>query len=244
MGYYSAYNALLNANNSGDSNYHREHIKQVVEKYFDTSSNVYTIQRKTRNTNTFTDIDVRLTTPYEIVSNNKMKDDFFQILFKDFDYQANLGDIFEFNNNRWMVIKTSNIKSVTNSCLVQRCNIQLKFTTSTPLSSNIITIDGIADNTMNGVKDDRYIMLPNNQLLVSIPYDDNSLLIKSKVKPTRFILGNPKNCWVVEAIDSISNIRNDLNSSIQNGFIQLRLKESQISTKDRVDLNVAWQDYF
>ena len=83
--------------------------------------------------------------------------------------------------------------------------------------------------------------------MVRIPYDANSSKIKYTIgQGTRFILGNPIQAWQCIGIDSVSGVRNTVDSSTDtNGFVELRLKLVAIdNVRDDLINFIAWQNYF
>jgi hypothetical protein len=256
---FESYNAYLTYNtliSSSPVEYFQGHLQAIADSVFEISSNIYTVKHRTKLTDEYsssheqwTDIRARLVVPFEIKQLSMIKDDFFHIIFKDFNYQVYLGDVFEFQNYRWLVINTSKISSITNSVLVQRCNAKLRFTTSTPLNTNIIEVDGCANKyIMRGLKEEQFIILPENKLNVQIPNDINGRKIKYTDRGgTRFLLGNPFQNWKTTSFDNITMNRTTNNNlaSENSGIIKLQLELSEINTgMDDLVNGIAWQEYF
>jgi hypothetical protein len=251
---YSAYEAYLSMNNSLAStptNYFKEGLQAIVDTQFEYASNYYIVKHKDRINNTWSNIGVRLTKPFSIKNSDSLKDDHFQVIFKDADYVVYLGDMFEFEGYRWMVTDTSNINTVSNSVMIQRCNVQLKFVnSSTPVMPSYIgdynIIDGIAEMKIRDMNEDKYFLLPTNQMMVKIPNDVNGKKIKSTQSAgTRFIFGTTPQAWRTISIDSISEIRKtyyDDAPDDYNGIINLRLQLDAINpTTDNTTLGLARQ---
>jgi hypothetical protein len=249
---YSAYLSVCASPNTPTQQY-KNQLQAMANQMFDVSSNHYIVKHRKRIDTVaqalapeWIDVGVRLVTPFEIKQTNLIKDDFFNIIFKDFDYPVFLGDIFEFNRFRWMVVNTSNIKSTTNSVLVQRCNVVLKFTEQEPLNSDVIEIDAIANKfIINSLKDEQFITLPDNKLSVMIPNDFYGIKVKSTDKGgTRFLLGKPYKNWRTTSFDNILLSRTS-RDNIVSGIIKLQIELSEINTgMDDLVNGVAWQDYF
>ncbi|MBW3020720.1 hypothetical protein KY334_05465, partial [Candidatus Woesearchaeota archaeon] len=191
----------------------KDDLQTVANEGFEISSNYYVIKHIKRinslddfTTPVKTDIGVRLVTPYDIKQKTLIKDDFFKVIFKDFNYAVNLGDVFEFNNYKWIVISTSNIKSITNSVLIQRCNVTLKFTEQSPLTTNILTIPAVANKyIIDDLKNEQFILLPDTELDIIIPNDFLGRKIKWTDKGgTRFLLGSPYQNWKTTSYDNIT----------------------------------------
>ena len=251
---YKYYQASRQTVPPSGQNLYRYHLQQIVNAEFENASDIYYIKRYDRITKAWEDITIRSTMPYEITKLSNMRDDYRKFIFKDLSKAIYLGDTFDFNGHRWMAVDLGRIESPTSSAIVQRCNIQLNFTTATPLTSNIITLDAIAQNILLDTKTDVFIPLPAGEINVYVPVCDDARKIKFAPKPTRFLLGLSGNSinnihnYVVQNIDYISHVRQLTGEEADtdvNGFIAIRLKQSQSnSSKDNLSLRVAWQDYF
>jgi hypothetical protein len=93
-------------------------------------------------------------------------------------------------------------------------------------------------------------MLPDDQMMVKIPNDSDGRLLRiNNNGGTRFILGNPAQCWSCVAIDSITDVRttaeeipNDLNGIIN---IKLSNKTAPINkAMDNLSLGLAKQNCY
>lgn len=247
---YNSYNAMLSITSSTPTDYFLELQQNINDNVFDMSTDYVTVKVKDRDTGIYSSLGVRILSVFK-ESSTIVHDDHKKIVFKDINYNVKLGDIFEFDNFRWMVISTNTKKVAQSYCSVQRCNMQLRFTASTPLTTNIITIDGIASNTIGGNDETPIIVLPVGTIEVRIPNDSNAKKIRYTPKPTRFLLGNQDwqgkyQNWIVENIDSITNVKRTIEtvSDDSNGFIKIRLKLAQLNPKDDHVNIVAHQDYF
>lgn len=243
---YESYNAYLSIAQSTSADYYKDSQQKFLDQQFPNAITYKSIQKLDRTTGEATSLNVRVVKPFDIGTEDKTySDDYCQILFGDLDDTAYLGDMFVFDNYRWLTIETKVVSSVFKSCLVKRCNAELYFTASTPLSSNIITLYGVADVRLNDTVDEQYKITPKAYMNLQIPNSDNAKLIKYDTKRgTRFLLGNPVQAWQVVNIDSITNVKNNTSGSDVDGFIVLRLNQVQIHPDDDTDNMVAWQLYF
>lgn len=224
-------------------------MQAIVNDQFNISSDYYVILKKDRDTDVFTDIGVRITSWYTPTSADLViHDSIKKIIFKDLSEQILLGDIFEFEGYRWMVIITDNIASITQSCAVQRCNIQLKFIDSTadvmpatPVNT-IYTVDGIADVKVYIPIENRYLLLPSDNMAIRIPNNATTRKIKDAPKGTRFLFGNPVRAWRTVAIDSITETYVNIDTDEVNGLISLKLQLDAINRSiDNVTVKLAKQ---
>jgi len=226
----------------------RDDLQQVVNKGFENASDYFVIKKKNRTNGKWENIGVRLTFPYKIKEQSTIKDDYRTILFKDPNITLNMGDLYSFNNYYYLCVDVGKQESPTASCLVQRCNVELKWTTSsTPVMPStplpIITVYGVATQKIVDPSEDKFILLPNNTLMVTIPNEADGRLIKDSPKGTRFIIGDK--AWKVVAVDNISGIRTTYGSTTptsDNGVIKLRIQSEQInSQRDNVASGIAQQ---
>jgi len=259
---YSSYRAYLNSHNNNvltPTQQFKNNLQQISNDTFEIASNYYIVKHHARVTDSLlaatpsvastpitTDVGVRLSTLLSIQRLTAIKDDFLKVTFKDFDYDVQLGDIFEFNSHRWLVVNTSVETSVTASALLQRCNLQLKFTEDEPLDTDIMVIDAVSSKyAMEELRDGQFIKLPDNKVEVWVPHNAIGRKIHNSYGGgTRFLIGDPYSNWMTTSYDSISRNRTDLDGNTQ-GIIRLELELSSINTGlDDLTNGVAWQDYF
>jgi len=250
---YTSYNAILSVTTTTSSTpteYFKELQQYINNDMFDMTSDYKVVKVKDRTTGLYSDLGVRVV-PQHKKGLTSINDDVKEIIFKQIDYAIKLGDIFEFDNFRWMVLDTNSKSTMQSYCRIQRCNTQLRFTEATPTGFNTIVIDAIAENKIGGNDNSPVIILPVGVLNVKVPNDSNSKKIRLAPKPTRFLLGNQDwngkyQNWIVEMIDSISNVKRTIEtiSSDSDGFLEIRLKLAQSSPKDNHTLQIAHQDYF
>lgn len=230
------------------TNYFKSNLQAIVNSRFEDCSNYYVVSHKNTITGIWTDVGVRLDKPYDMKNMFAIKDDYFKVTFKNFDYGVSLGDMFEFGNHMWMVIDTGNINTTTTSVFIQRCNTVLKFTetSATPLHTHSIVVYGISSRyIMNSLNSTQFITLPDNQVEVSMPNDANSRKIKYTSKGgTRFLMGSPYKNFKTISIDSVTKSRPTVDGGYDNGIIMLKLELAQINPKDDLINGIAWQDYW
>lgn len=249
---YEGYDVYLEYKASTSKQYFRNNLQNKINRDFSDTLNVYTIKAKNRFTGVYSNLVVRVVSygqEFSFFSN----DDYKKIIFQDIDYEVYQGDIFEFEGHRWIVIDTNDLELPSASCVVQRCNCVLKFTASTPITTDIIEIDCVAQNKIYNTNNDIFIDLPQGRLNITMPYDAYTIQIRVSPQPTRFLLGEKDwdgkyKAWEVENIDSIQNVNINHYASTPNsysGILKMDLKESQVDrVNDNHDNGVAWQRYF
>ena len=244
---YESYNAYLSAIPSNHPDYYKEIQQEFMDQQFENSINYRTIQKLDRNNYASTPtIGVRIMKPFEIATKDKVyADDYCQISFSKLTDTGNNGDMFVFDNYRWMATETKAISSTFKHCLARRCNTELKFTASTPLSSNVLSLYGIAEIRSSDVTDEQYKIVPNAQLTVLIPYNNNAKLIKYDTKKgTRFLLGDPIQAWQIINIDTVTHVKRGISNGALDGYMVVKMTQVQIHPDDDLVNMVAWQPYF
>ena len=246
---YNAYDAWLSVNKlaSDPKAYYRETLQDIINDRFEESSDYRLIDMLDRDTLLPTQIGVRLTKTRSINKGNKIKDDYFKILFKDLSVAVEIGDLFEFDNFRWLVLDIKSLESGVMTCTIQRCNVQLKFVESNNdvlpvITDTIYTIDCIAENRIYDDEKDQYYTIPNNNIQAKVPNNSVSRKINfANQGGTRFILGNPEQVYATTSIDSISMVRNEIGES-DNGVLLVKLKMERINPRqDNIVEKVAKQ---
>ena len=248
---YAGYNVYLQYQASSPKDYFRTNLQERINRDFEDTINVYTIKQKNRLTGTFSDITVRIER-YGQEYSFFAHDDYKKLIFQDIDYSIYLGDMFEFEGYRWIVIQGKTRHSTTSSCVVQKCNAILKFTETTPITENIIEIDCVVQNRIYDTQNSVYIYLPKGKAQVIAPHDPDVMKIHVSAKPTRFLLGQKDwrgkyKAWEVENMDTIGSIEIDTYASTPveyAGSVRINLKEDSKDILDDHDIGVAWQHYF
>jgi hypothetical protein len=254
---FNSYKAYLNSylpSTPTPQNIFRNNLQNISNMVFEISSNYQVIKHMKRKNieatpvipTEWTEVGARIVKPYELQRTTVISDDFIKLFFKTYDYDVLLGDIFEFNNYRWLVVNANKDLNKPNSVLVQRCNVSLRFVEQEPLNENIIEIFGISSKyAMNQLRDGQFIKLPSNQVEVWIPNDVNGRKIEWTIQGgTRFLLGTPYQNWITTSYDNVTFKRTTLDGN-EHGIIRLDLELSTINTgMDDLNNGIAWQDYF
>jgi hypothetical protein len=237
---YDAYIAYLSEDklHNDPSTYYQDTLQSIIDEQFETSSNFKYINLLDRDTGVATQVGVRLEPTRRMNIESNIKDDFFKVVFKNFDYPVILGDVIAFDSFRWMIIDISSIESGTQACLIQRCNAKLNFIYSNndvlpTVTDTKISLNCIAEKKMYDIESDRFYTIPNNEIKVKVPNNSNSRKIKFDVRRgTRFLMGNPAQSFHTKGIDSISMVRTDIDDSNEdNGILLLTLQIDGLNTK-------------
>jgi len=150
-----------------------------------------------------------------------------KVIFKDILQVVDIGDIFEFNNSKWICTGTDT-SPLSNSCYIQKSTSTLKFYPSTSNQSSdlsgLIEIPAIIGKGNIGLDTNKFMSLPADENIVQCANTVDSLKITEN---TRFILSG--DAFIVLGIDKISNP----------GLLNIRIKENQKNDDDNLDLGIA-----
>lgn len=106
-----------------------ERLQELSNKAFINSSTYHPdIDEETEmGTLNFTAIEARITSLVDAKTGQRVNDDFKKIIFSNFTHRPKLGSRYRFDNNIWIAFSVDNIKSVTSSAYLRRCNNTLNF---------------------------------------------------------------------------------------------------------------------
>lgn len=106
-----------------------ERLQELSNKAFINSSTYHPDidEEETMGTLKFNGIEARITSLVDAKTGQRVNDDFKKIIFSDFSHRPKLGSRYRFDNNIWIAFSVDNIKSVTSSAYLRRCNNTLNF---------------------------------------------------------------------------------------------------------------------
>jgi hypothetical protein len=275
MSDYQSYLAYLNTSSAtpiNSINYYKDLTQAVLDNDFKNSVNYKLVDLYRRenvtSTPSISNLGVRIIKPYSVSRvDTKLADKFWNINFSDLNFKIFLGDSFDFENNRWLVVESESQGSFYKSCMVERCNVNLKFTDEKYLvtsqgsfvqdsngnlillgSENIYSIWGISKLRTSDPNLEQYSIVSDSTMDIQIPYNSVSKLIRFDLKKgTRFLFGENKEtiqAWQVVDIDNVNFINYASDGTIMDGYLGLKLKKSQKLPKDDYVNRVAWQPWF
>ena len=238
-------------NNIPSTDYYKQTLQAKLNQDFELASDVYTIKRLNRITNIYEDINIRITPWFGEIHDEDIKDDYKRLYFQNLNQPIDIGDLYEFENYRWLLINGESIETISRDCVVRRCNVQLKFRPDSS-TGDLFVLDGISTRKMQFTEKGDYSELPRGQVNIFIQNSDVVKKIRYSPKPTRFLFSNKDSkgamqAWQVESIDTMSFVRRKLIQSIEDnttGYVALRLSLYQQSPKDDLVNGIAWQDYY
>lgn len=165
-----------------------ERLQELSNKMFINSS-TYQEDVKEENefgTLDFYNIEARITSLVDAKTGQRVNDDFKKIIFSDFSHKPILGTRYEFSNNIWIAFSVDNIKSVTCSAYLRRCNNTLNSQDKYGrIHREPCAIDYKSTETQ--LSSGETIAVPSGRIYVQCQYNDYT---KNIDIDDRFILGS------------------------------------------------------
>ena len=210
-----------------------------IEATFHASPSFQVVKVKSSEKPDITEIDTRIT---EVERMGSLR----EVLFRPRQYLS-IGSYIEFDGSYWIVSDLWGNKDFTSRALIQRCNHELKWSTSDNWkdedgnldSSKIVSFPCLASQSPIGSKAtqgkldityNRYdVMLPTGQVFVYVERNKQTIDIKLN---QRFIFG--KTVYEIYGIDDTS-----LTNSNGNGIIQFLAKITTIKDEDDFKNGIA-----
>jgi hypothetical protein len=105
-----------------------DQFQSVINEQFELSPTVFTIQEEVDlGSGVLTDVRARVNRAISAYTGKNIGNDFKNLLFKDINHPLQMGQKFYFDNNFWIVYNIESIKNLAASCIVRRCNSQLRW---------------------------------------------------------------------------------------------------------------------
>lgn len=198
---------------------------------FKTSSDWFTIQRETSyGSGTYTDIDVRINRLFDGKTTVSVGDDYKRLLFKNPSESPQLGSLYFFDNNYWIVTNLEAIKSLATTCVVRRCNNTLRW--KDDLTGRIYSEPCVIDYLIKESRDystgGSALVQPSGFIEVLVQFNART----NTIRPSkRFIFGNANN-WsgyklMGGGLNNFDNRFTNNNTSL--GIVRLSLLSNQVN---------------
>lgn len=181
------YDSFLEINKNPNEKWGKR-LQELSNKRFINSSTYQTDigEEKELGSLDFSNINARITSLVDAKTGQRVNDDFKKIIFADFSHKPALGTRYSFSDNIWLAFSIDNIKSVTSSAYLRRCNNTLNFQDK---YGNIYRepccIDYKATETQ--ISNGETIAVPSGRIYVQCQYNSHT---KNIVIDKRFILGS------------------------------------------------------
>jgi hypothetical protein len=158
---YEAYNAYLSVTKSTPSDIYKDEFQELVNAEYE---NTTTLKTVLHNGNSIT---VRVVGKFNAETLSRQNENYQKIIFRTPDYVVHVGDIFEFDNAKWICTDISSTV-VSKSCTVTKANNEIKvYKNSILYKVPCIVEDAIRLYSM-GIDTNKYIVEPNTNVVVRV----------------------------------------------------------------------------
>lgn len=202
----------------------------LVDDQFYDSSDWYTIQEETSfASGEYQDIDVRINHVVSTTTGANRGDDWKKILFKDLSKSIQVGAMFIFDSNYWIVVNTDSLSTTGSVCTVRRCNNTLRWIDGAGAKHSVpCVLDYSIQENRDYASATSKVVSPSGLLEIISQLNTITNSIKSS---TRFLFGNPDN-WTGYRVQG-GGIHNFLNPTTETfsttGILKLTLGVTQIN---------------
>jgi hypothetical protein len=219
-----------------------QNFNVLLDSDFYNSSDIFTIKEETYfSSGSFQNVDVRINTSVEPNTGEKLGDDFKTLLFKSSHSPITIGQKFYFDNNYFLVMNTSSIKSLVNTAIVRRCNNILRWC---DLNGNIFYEHAVIDYkpTTPDNRNRTDPIIPMGTIHVYSQLNNNTRNIR---EDQRFLFGNTQQ-WVCYRVYgggliNFNNLQTTTNTSAK--ILELGMGKNYVNeTDDNLILGIA--DYY
>jgi hypothetical protein len=158
---YESYNAYLSVTKSTPSDIYKDEFQELVNAEYE---NTTTLKTVLHNGNSIT---VRVVGKFNTETLSRQNENYQKIIFRTPDYVVSVGDIFEFDNAKWICTDISSTV-VSKSCTVTKANNEIKvYKNSILYKVPCIVEDAIRLYSM-GIDTNKYIVEPNTNVVVRV----------------------------------------------------------------------------
>jgi hypothetical protein len=196
-----------------------------VNEEFYNASNVFTIEEETSfSSGVYQNVDVRISGVINPTTGTNVESDYKKLTFKDIQHPVNLGGMYRFMDNYWIVINVDRVNTLVNSVAVKRCNNMLRWFDerdgayySVPCALGYL-INENRDYATAGSA----VVTPSGMINCVVQHNS---VTDTVIPNQRFLFGNPSN-WTAYRVEGggINNFNNQTTDDNTNsGFVTLSL---------------------
>lgn len=168
---YESYNAYLSVTKSTPSDIYKDEFQELVNAEYENTTTLKTILHNGNS------IIVRVVGKFNTETLSRRNENYQKIIFKTPDYVVSVGDIFEFDNAKWICTDISSTV-VSKSCTVTKANNELKVYKNSILYKLPYVIENGSNLSGLSVSENRYLVVPDGVLYIKVPNNSISQLIK------------------------------------------------------------------
>jgi len=168
---YESYNAYLSVTKSTPSDIYKDEFQELVNAEYENTTTLKTILHNGNS------IIVRVVGKFNTETLSRQNENYQKIIFKTPDYVVSVGDIFEFDNAKWICTDISSTV-VSKSCTVTKANNELEVYKNSILYKLPYVIENGSNLSGLSVSENRYLVVPDGVLYIKVPNNSISQLIK------------------------------------------------------------------
>lgn len=168
---YKAFDAYLSVVKSTPADIYKDEFQSLVDAEFENATTVNTVLHNG------VPVTVRVVGKFDTETVARRNDNYQKIIFRNPDYEVNIGDIFEFYDAKWICTDISSTP-FSKSCTVTRSYFNIYI-----YKNGIIhEVPCIVEDTIRlysmGIKENEYIMQPFTDIIVRVPNNEITSLIR------------------------------------------------------------------
>lgn len=168
---YESYNAYLSVTKSTPSDIYKDEFQELVNAEYE---NTTTLKTVLHNGNSIT---VRVVDKFNAETLSRQNENYQKIIFRTPDYVVSVGDIFEFDNAKWICTDISSTV-VSKSCTVTKANNEIKVYKNSILYKVPCIVEDVTRLYSMGTDENKYIIQPSTDIIIRVPNNEVTVLIK------------------------------------------------------------------
>jgi len=168
---YESYNAYLSVTKSTPSDIYKDEFQELVNAEYE---NTTTLKTVLHNGNSIT---VRVVDKFNAETLSRQNENYQKIIFRTPDYVVSVGDIFEFDNAKWICTDISSTV-VSKSCTVTKANNEIKVYKNSILYKVPCIVEDVTRLYSMGADENKYIIQPSTDIIIRVPHNEVTVLIK------------------------------------------------------------------
>ena len=167
---YESYNAYLSVTKSTPSEVYKDEFQELVNTEYENTTTIKTILHNGNS------IAVRVVGKFNSETTSRQNENYQKIIFKTPDYTVNVGDIFEFNNAKWICTDITST-TVSKSCTVTKSTHEIKVYKNNILYKVPCIVEDAIRLYNMGTDENKYFINPNTNVVARIPFNEVTQLI-------------------------------------------------------------------
>jgi len=191
-------------------------MQETYNEQFYNTSDWFTIEEETSfASGIYQNVDVRINGVVDTLTGERVGDDFRKIIFKDFSHEVQLGRMYKFADNYWIVVnRDDTLHTLIIGVTVKRCNNMLRWQDELGALYQVPCSIGYL------IKENRDYSTAGSSLVVPsgmIEVQVQSNAATNRIRPNqRFLFGNPSN-WIAYRVEG-GGVRNFNNTQTLNNL--------------------------